>query len=1408
MPTEEKSKTEIFNGENYQEWLLTTTFYLKRKDLATTLNGSPPSDAVKLAAWNKADQQAVGIIGERVSIKFYEQLHGKNTAQQMMEAIHNIAEANYMNVAIRARTSFANAKMYEGEDLLEHLGKLERYRRVLTKKNTNEAGTVVLSEVTDLEMIIRVMDSLPENWRSYLSGLRAQPQVMENYERFKSEIVAENEFRRDREHVSDEYSTRGTAKKIAMYNHTNPKPPRQYRNQGECFNCGKKGHIKKWCFAKGGGKEGQAPWLQEKRQVPWQQERVKQNQGNRVIKSNDKAFTLAAKVHQAGKVKDEDLKYTWILDSGASAHMSGELELFETLDERDSTGKIEVANGDKLNIEGIGKVAVYFGGSKVTITDVLFVPGLQVNLLSVSTLAKKGVETLFKGKMAHLVYEGQKIMEAACDEASMIYQIPTQPESRAKVNIKAKSARTVNINEAHRMMGHLHEAGILKLQESTTDLTITGTKLRGCDICKESKSTRHVKDERKNKTTAPGEEISVDVAFVEGTPVLLLSDTGSGLTMGSIMGRKSEAAQDLEQMVTYMEKQFQVTVKRIISDNGGEFTGGRLKEWTAKKGIKLILTTPYTPEQNGIAERKNRTIMEMTKAMLNDSKLDKRKYWKYALEHAIYIRNRCPTRILEENQTPIEVMTHCKPSLKYLRRFGENCYVYVNKHARRKLDNTGTAAIVLGMRDKGYLIEELKTGRVYQSVHVSFPKLGNNEILQDYTEEIKEDKGPSESESDEEKQVEEQDPSYQENSSYQEDPSSVDTTTDDENYTTPVSTPTKKYQKSQREYRVWEPKDKKAPKQVSFDVDSSNIISGSRRKANMVKIRNLPYPKTNKEALARPDGNKWRESILSELDSLVENGVWEVVKREDLTIKVNEVDSKWVHIIKRDTIGLLDRYKSRLVGKGYSQIEGVDYTETYAPVIRMSSIRLMLSMALTWKCRVTQMDVVTAYLYGPMDTDVYMKVPESYELIDSNVTREKHVLKCKKGIYGLKQSGFLWNQECKQSMMKLGFSQSYSDPGLYFMETDKSMILITIYVDDILVVTKDENLRKWFEDEFGKIYKVKLLGDVHSLLGANITVNLQDLTVEISQENYCKEMGEHYGLVMEGKQMVPMEAGTSLPDGESNEIREYRQMVGSAMYAASVSRPDLAFTTGYLGRFSSKCHDEHIKAGRKLIKYIYNTRDCVLQMQEVKEDRLVCYVDASHISEGGYSVAGYAIFHDKNLISWRSKKLREATISSMESEVCALVEAVKELIWIKGLLMEIGYYPNIVIYEDNQACIAICKKAMVNDRTRHLMAKSQFLRDSILIHNMEIKFVPTKEQLADGFTKPKGRGEFENFRKGLGVRRKDNLDRGSVGMSKLVGSNGNEEPHKEWRQKSRNNGGPHNYAKIGGIELETWNEAN
>ena len=437
-----------------------------------------------------------------------------------------------------------------------------------------------------------------------------------------------------------------------------------------------------------------------------------------------------------------------------------------------------------------------------------------------------------------------------------------------------------------------------------------------------------------------------------------------------------------------VEKSTGKKLKAIRTDNGGEFTSREFETYLKEEGIRHELTIPKTPEQNGVAERMNRTLVEATRSMLVNSNLPY-SFWAEALSTATYLRNRSPTKAVT-GMTPYEGWTGQKPRVDGLRVFGCQAFVHIPKDERKKLDSKSKKCVFVGYgaTTKGYRLCDPLRKEIIHSRDVIFneQKYGFDETF--------------ESQREQERYV------YLE---YSDEPS--------ETIDSPCSPPR---QRSQRERRP--------PIYYGYQCNLTHVKE----------------PKSVDDALNSPE---WFDAMKMEIDSLRDHDVWELV---ELPKDRKLVGSKWVLKVKRNADGSIERCKARLVAQGCSQREGLDYDETFSPVVRPESVRSVVALACQEGLKVHQMDITTAFLNGDLKEEVYVRQPEGF-VADG----QKHlVYRLKKSLYGLKQAPRCWNQVLDSYLKNMGFKQSTSDPCIYTSNTTDGLFILAVYVDDILVAGK------------------------------------------------------------------------------------------------------------------------------------------------------------------------------------------------------------------------------------------------------------------------------------------------------------------------------------------------------------------
>ncbi|WZZ70528.1 hypothetical protein YC2023_081898 [Brassica napus] len=341
-------------------------------------------------------------------------------------------------------------------------------------------------------------------------------------------------------------------------------------------------------------------------------------------------------------------------------------------------------------------------------------------------------------------------------------------------------------------------------------------------------------------------------------------------------------------------------------------------------------------------------------------------------------------------------------------------------------------------------------------------------------------------------------------------------------------------------------------------------------------------PKTVAEVMKSTDLDKWNASMKEEKSSLDKNHTWDLVDRP---LKQRIIECKWIYKIKEGIPGVEDpRYKSRLVAKGYTQVEGMDYNEIFAPVVKHVSIRIMLSYVVNFDTELEQMDVKTVFLHKELDETIYMEQPEGF----IKKREEGKVCLLGKSLYGLKQLPRQWNQRFDTFIKTLGFKRCVKDPCVYMKQLSSGEgIYLLLYVDDMSIAanSKEEiqNLKESLKSEF----EMKDLGAASRILGMDIIRDRKKGTLKLTQSKYIGQILKTFGMKYSKPVVTPSNAQfklKSLQDKEwlieSKNMNKvpYASAVGSLMYAMVGSRPDLAFDVGLVSRFMSKPSREHWEA--------------------------------------------------------------------------------------------------------------------------------------------------------------------------------------------------------------------------------------
>jgi hypothetical protein len=531
---------------------------------------------------------------------------------------------------------------------------------------------------------------------------------------------------------------------------------------------------------------------------------------------------------------------------------------------------------------------------------------------------------------------------------------------------------------------------------------------------------------------------------------------------------------------------------------------------------------------------------------------------------------------------------------------------------------------------------------------------------------------------------------------------------------------------------------------------------------------------TFQEAWNHPDPVEragWREGIRKEFKDMISRGVWRKRKHRDIPADRRLIGSKWVFKKKKNGV-----YRPRLVALGYSQIPGVDYTENFAPVVHDITLRTVLITMLLLGLKAELVDVETAFLEGDMDTELYMKIPEGLEHIETIENDDcLQLIKC---IYGSVQAARQFWKKFVETLEGFGFVRSKADPCLLTRRNGKGIVMLCLYVDDVLIVGNQEAIDE-VKIEIDTVFKTKKTGKLTEYVGVTIQ-DAEDApnAMLLSQPDAISRL-EKYFLddvkdVKEYKTPMAQSYGVQRPKEDVETVSlvdqsKYRSGVGSLLYLVKHSRPDISNAVRELSKVMDGATEAHMKDMYRVIKYVFDTKDrCVrLDPQNTDEDEWI--VEAFSDSDYGgdkdtrKSVTGYVIFINGALVAWKSRGQKSVTLSSTEGEYIAASETATEMVFIMHLLESLGVkvqYP-MRLRVDNAGAIFIAKNESVS-RTKHVDIRAHYVRELVANRTIEITYVNTKENDADVNTKNLGSEPFERHTSRYWSGHKHSSERGAV----------------------------------------------
>ena len=1326
-------KVEKLNSDNYHSWKFNIKMFLIGKDLWDIVDGSEvlenDADAETRNKFKKRDNMALATICLSISTGLQIYVRSAVSAKQAWDVLQNHFEEKTLSKKIFYRRKLYSARMSSSGDMATHINYV---------KTLAEHLQAVDDPVAEKDLTMILISSLTDDYNNLITALETMAEEKLTWDYVRDRAITEH----DRIKGSSSKGHKNEA--LLVKDSRGQKTEQKYKQKYKCHYCQEPGHFQRDCRKKKAAEQKK----NDKKPVEKSDKKVSNHASYAQI---DASGTEVLSPEFALKLGVDAGVCEWWIDSGASQHMTMKKDELLNYKSFDVPLRINLADDSFLLSYGTGNVSLKLYSNNesfnIVLHDVLYVPKIQAKLLSLPDILKKGAEVRFKGSSCFLIINGREYVLG--HRHGKLFKLNCDPVETCCFSTAIESPSVW-----HMRFGHLGYDNLRILYDKRM---VAGMKLntepidKNCESCIMGKHNRTPFPKKsQRKTTNPLEVVYSDVCgpmscnSIGGSRYFVtFVDDFSRYVVVYTMKHKSEVLSKFKQFLEMAETLHDRKLKVLQSDNGGEYNSNEFRDFLIERGIQKYETIPYSPQQNGVAERTNRTLMEKVRCMLHHSGLTL-KFWAEALSTATYVKNRSPTSAFGEG-TPFERWYKQKPDVEHLRVFGCRAYAHVPDEKRKKLDRKSTKCIFIGYPDhsKGYKLFDPVSGKILLSRDVIFVEndLQNsaekteqlNELLPDDWFEI-----GAEAESVGYEQVLDYVPENIGHEAVEQVQIDIDAAAGEilQEHEDPVQ-----IAPEGRPHRVRNSPDRFGEWEYLY------LVSGSQEE-----------PRSFREALRSDNSEKWKEAADTEMHSLMKNETWELVK---LPTGKTALGCKWVFKNKDDPDGGISRYKARLVAQGCSQKYGVDYQDVFAPVVKYNSIRTVLAIANEFNMEVHQMDVKSAYLNGEIDTDIYMRQPEGY--VDSG--KPELVCKLKKSLYGLKQSGRCWNIVIDKYLKMEGYTQSTADPCIYVKiesRQDKSVLmLIALYVDDTVLCCNDMEFLKAEKLKLCSRFEMEDMGEIHHLLGMTIRRSRETKTMTIDQKCYLEKVLKRFGMADCKPVATPMEPGKhygkSSEAEEGIDIGEYQAIIGSLIYASIATRPDLSASVGVLSRFMAKPGREHWAGVKRVLRYIKGTLDHGLKFVDCDDFSLYGYSDADWAGEvdSRRSTSGYLFRLGGCSVSWRSKRQTSVALSSTEAEYIALCSAAQEAVWLRNLMQSVHVKQEkaTTIHEDNQGAIVLARNPKDHPRTKHIEIKYHYVRETVEKNHINLKYCPTKEMVADIFTKALPRPAFESLRSLMGVCR-------------------------------------------------------
>lgn len=1368
---------EKLRDDNFHTWKKRIRFVLSIRELDEFVDEDPPNESSpEYKSWLKRDKKAQAVIGLSLTDTHLEQVQHATSAKEMWAIICDIFEKHTLLNKLAARRCFYSASMDDNEKVLAFSARIRQLASSLKSMGVN---------IDDQELAMAFLCGLPDRFDGLISAIDA---LGDEHKSLTFQFAVSRAQQEEQRHSSRDKEAQKRSETAALLASRMPR-------KGNCIHCGKHNNSD-MCYFKYPHLAPEGHPLRRRNEKALLSQHSKASVtttedlesvcligavANQSL-HNGESFMTNSSFCLSAKTSDDiasRIGAKWVIDTGCTSHLTFNRSVFSEY-RHIPHSSVDLGGDSSSAIVGEGDVEIdiLVDGKrrKCKVKNVKHAPSLRYQLLSVSTMARQGITAHFDRKGAVLKRDLDGVVIAVGELlASGLYVLLSCDH-----NFGQEAALLAPVSLWHNRLGHVCPKGIKYMADHqiVKGLTIMPGALPDCVTCILGKGHRTAIPKQSNHRAQKLLELvhsdvlgPLPVSSLAGAKyIITFIDDFSNWVVEYTMRRKSDALKCFKEYKAYAELHTEQKLKTLAigknneneieglstsrlktlrSDNGGEYVSNEFKAFLAECGIKHQLTVAYTPQQNGVAERMNRTLLDLVRSMLLQKNIGK-SFWAEAISTAVYIRNRVTSKSLPRNVTPYHLWHGEVPNLSHMRVFGSLCWYILPKHKLKKLDSRAKQGIMMGYckSSKGYRVWDCALQKIVVSRDVRFDEDGSSAEGEVNRKLFASNFSPETISFLDRQDSPDDDPSL----------SCTDDTPDEleedgnDVQSKPLSTESdhQSTQSVRKECDATEPnslrRSSRARKQTEW------WSPGSSTALNVISLLATAdgAPESYSHAISPQNVDFWMPGIKKEENAIRENNTFSLVTRRS---EMNVIPCRYVFRIKNGGP------KVRIVAKGFRQVHGIDFTETYAPVVSLAAVRCFLALTAQLDLECDQMDVVTAFLNGDLSEDIYMEVPAGFR--DTN--RPNLVCKLHKALYGLKQAPRQWFAKINSFLLeKLHFTSSSYEPCLYFKHSARGIFRIVLYVDDLLIASDNRTELDNVKTELKRHFKMKDLGYASEFLGIEISRSRGEKNIHLCQFKYASKILNRFNMDNSKPCSTPMEHVSSMSTfdvtnaEQGSETFPYRQAIGCLMYLMVCTRPDIAFAVGRMSQYCENPQKSHWTAVKRIFRYVNGTRSLGLKYSSAREFKPDGYCDSDWggCLESRKSTEGFVFVLGGGAVTWRSKKQTVVATSTCEAEYIAAYAGSKEAIWLSRMLAEVLGLEQplkIILHIDNQGCIDMARGTSLNNRNKHIDIRFHFVRDIVSKKLLELKYVPAQNQIADPLTKPLQRALFETLRSSMGL---------------------------------------------------------